>query len=382
MNVHLAGGNDEAESFEATLRLARYERRHGMAARSIERIEELLKRKLSEERRAGLTLELCESLIRMACFDRALEILNSLSAHECDLRALRFKGHALLEKRNFDEARSVIQEAIERCGPDDRRERIIFTNYLGRLHLLRGEFADAMEIFSWSHGEWQDLPVEQKRVVTGNQLGEALRLAGRLDEAIGRLREDVSWFEGAGREDEVAIRLYSLAEVHRARGDFDEAESCFARGISIARGLGDSALLARMYNGEGNLLIERRRFSDAAAAFERGLAHCYRAGDEPSAAAMMLNIGRTYNDLLDLKRAEDYLRTALAFSQGSKTAASYVDNVLCQAYLELGDVMRQKGDGARAIEYLDKAAALAESREDLKVYKKSILMVREKIEGG
>ena len=150
-------------------------------------------------------------------------------------------------------------------------------------------------------------------------LGTLAAAAGRLDEAIGQLRE------AARLEPGFSATWLNLGNALLQRGAAREAEACFRR-------LADTGVPEGVL-GIGRALLEQRRPGDAAAQFRQLLAQ------RPDFAPAHFQLGRALEQQGELPQAADCYREALRLNPG-----------LLHVHTALGRVLRTLGR-------LDEAAA-------------------------
>ena len=96
-------------------------------------------------------------------------------------------------------------------------------------------------------------------------MGDAYRLAGRLEEAHHRIRQALEVFRLRGERGYEAWALRGLAELH-TRGDspdLQRAEDFYRQAMSLAEELGMRPLVARCHLGLGILYREMGRLPQA-----------------------------------------------------------------------------------------------------------------------
>jgi predicted O-linked N-acetylglucosamine transferase (SPINDLY family) len=140
-----------------------------------------------------------------------------------------------------------------------------------------------------------------------NNLGNRLKAAGRLDEAIAAYQSAL-----ARRPDGAEIHN-NLGNARAAQGQFEEAIAAYEAAIALKPGL------AEAYNNLGNALHCRDRLDEAAAAY------CQAHARQPGYAEAHSNLGNVLRDQGRLDAALDCYRSAIALRPDLLPA---VDNLL------------------------------------------------------
>jgi DNA-binding CsgD family transcriptional regulator len=143
---------------------------------------------------------------------------------------LMWRSYLLLKAGRLDEAEAVISQHIglaERLG-QEYNVRFGRTN-LGRLALLRGEFAAAREIGESQTQSAAEGGAVQLEISGGRLAGEAALYDGDTATAMGHLRR-VEELRDTGRQEHYSVsHLAHLAEALIASGQAAEAEAVLAR---------------------------------------------------------------------------------------------------------------------------------------------------------
>ncbi len=184
-----------------------------------------------------------------------------------------------------------------------------------------------------------------------------LTLMGRPEEALEhhrRLDEEMS------AQTFTAIvnqNLLYLAIVLRVLGRYEELQSVLDR--STDREPSEEKTYFIWLNSRGHTLWRLGRWEPAIDCFQRVLAWS-RAHLKPIHQAMAHNnLGLVYSDMEDLEKAGDHHQAALRIGQGLHDLGA-----MSTSYLNLGNVMVQRGDHRAGLELWERARAISQQLGD------------------
>lgn len=225
-----------------------------------------------------------------------------------------------------------------------------------------------------------------------NARGQALRRAGRLDEAaaaqfaalavaerlgdrrgvamalinystlagirgdypatVRALDEALAIGDAIKDEDVVASALTNLAIVYRRTGDYERAVATDRRSLAMAVAANDLARQGRVYNNLGAVYNDQGRFRDAIDAYEHAVAIRDRINDT-DVATTLLNIGSLHASQGNSDLALSYYERALAKEppgRPDRTRVAEVVGYMGVAYRESGRLDEARASFARALE--------------------------------
>lgn len=229
-------------------------------------------------------------------------------------------------------------------------------------------------------------------------LDEARQLhrEGRLQEALAAYRAVI---DSGAEPEEVATAANNACVLLHGIGRYDEALPLCRRALDIRRGLDDPRSLGRTLNNLGLVLQQRGAAAEAEAAFDEALTINRRRGDVEGEAANLTNLGMLTVSQGRYEESLTFQRQAVGLADQSPEApwsAPYrATNLINRgvvleklgAYLEalqlysrlveegglapdrqaavwanMATLYRNLGDAARALEMLDRAAAVYEEQ--------------------
>jgi tetratricopeptide (TPR) repeat protein len=264
------------------------------------------------------------------------------------LAADKQKGYALLEKaietkpdfihayytlgvfyytdRDYNKAEAMLNKTIEL----DSRYWAAY-KLLGDMYLEKGDYQKAINKYSVA------TDINANNATLLNDLGLALMQMERYKEAVGYLQE-------ASRLEPENINVrYNLANVYKDAQMYEEAVPEYQRTIS------DSPDYPNIHNDLGDTFSELNRKEEAQVEYRKEIARCLEVlSKDQNDSAALNSLAYAYNAVGQHKKAEDYVRQAIA------SAPNYRE-----AYLSLAKIQEKLGQNDEAVASLNKAKALS-----------------------
>ena len=215
----------------------------------------------------------------------------------------------------------------EGLADGDVRRRAEYESVVAEL-LLRDDALDEAKVaFERALATWNtvpDRPPERGALIRA-KLGDALKAAGRTDEALEHLElARAELVDGLGSDHwYVASVDVSIAMVDAHRGDFEQADKRYDRALEVLRETWDSAHPAVILALQGKIESQRQRVGDdAAVEWSRELVEATAATWGPNSNRMSGARNALANALITAKRweeAETELRAAIALDDPDST---------------------------------------------------------------
>lgn len=241
-------------------------------------------------------------------------------------------------------------------------ERAILLNNKATLHLQRGEYAKAEELFKAAIREYEATPDETGDVAAiMSNLGEVYRLSGRFEEAESTYTKALRFREKKFGTDHPAIAniLNAFACLYLDLGQSQEAEQLASRAVAVRERAGetsDGQFGAMLHNlGEANRRL--KKLDVAESLFQRSLKIRQNIGGSESGdyASSLHHIGAVRQDQGRLDESLELYNQALSIR--SKLFGPS-DLSLGPTYNNLSLICMKQGDLACAKSYADKAVGL------------------------
>jgi len=142
---------------------------------------------------------------------------------------------------DFDAASKIGQEALAIARTlGDRSIEVVAMHYLGELHLVRGEYSEAVTLLERNIGlaklrdERLGTPVVLS-AASESSLGLALSFLGQFDEAVGHGEAAVRIAEETDHPFTLFLGLFFLSWAHLDCGDFARAARILERCLHLGR---------------------------------------------------------------------------------------------------------------------------------------------------
>lgn len=229
----------------------------------------------------------------------------------------------------------------------------------GSIHFMAGEIDDAIANFE----QVLELPIEDLpegagiRASAASALGDLYRTVGRMAEAEPWLLRAVELAQNEGVTERTIIAARSnLATFYTESGRVDEGMAIYEQ---ILADYGDSALRIVDEAVYHNILIARFRRSrtrEDFARLEAYLADVRRQGDNTLLATVLNNMGEALREQGEAARALEYLEEVEAIQKGMENQwmLAYTISTIALCHLQLGNNARATEKLAQASEYFER----------------------------
>jgi len=283
------------------------------------------------------------------------------------------RGERLLAQGQVDAARAVFEDMLARLGGGPSYARAVALGRVAHCLQLAGRFdgaeryarqaVDVAEALATSDG------VASLRAALRSELGDALRAAGRYDEAREAYEAALATARALSDARAQAVELGRLGALAAARGDAHEACTSFEAARRLFERVGDRSHLQRCLDALGGLLasiaagvvpdLERYAPVIAAALARLGLAPTY------GRAVLLGHLGRCWYAVGRPDLAVQTIRDALGVL-ADLPSSDEVTSLRGFLIVDLGDGLRAVGRDADAQEAYRAALAVAEERQDVR----------------
>lgn len=296
----------------------------------------------------------------------------------------RYRGACLIEAGDYEAAREELRLALDyfEHRPASTVDALICRNFLAFTQLRLGRVQEAIEQYEAVNCDWQKLPPGQKGEVRNLDLGSAYLQAGRIQDALIRLKTELELIrqegctESRGQAHHELTCLYNLAQAHQQIQQYTEAEPVYEQVLQKARVLADAPMLLRAHNGLGNLKRQSDAWREAIQHYAEAIEVALAIQDLSSAAAILQNRGALsgkhglYHDALN------DLKAALRYLEEIKTKYPYEKTLLVRTYTEMGEIHAARGQREEARAALERAWHLAELDDDVVSFRFWVLSAR------
>ncbi len=273
----------------------------------------------------------------LAAYDESIRLHEQADLPE-EAAACRFNVGALLYHRgDVDGARAAFDEARSYFEPrgDAVALRLVYSN-LAASETYLGRPERAVELLEQALA----LPADERdtrqryRIAALMNLGQALVLLGRLDEAERRYREAETLARAADLTDRLSTALQNLADLRVQQGRAEEATPLLGESVELARRSADRERLADALRAAGaqDLRCERRaearvRLTEALALAEADGLRRVELRTRHRLAELERDEGRPAVALEELRRALDLAERLRASLAVELDRATFLDTV-------------------------------------------------------
>jgi tetratricopeptide (TPR) repeat protein len=235
----------------------------------------------------AVTLHMLESPAALAVGRRALRRYRSLEAcrPETEARMLEHLGTICCGRRDYEGGRAFYEAALEVDGGVRELTRMARVYHgLGvchqGLHHLRTAAELMFKAITLYEAEQRIAPAPMRMglPMAENDLGTVLMEQGDLERAEELFRAALDRYAAAGIERLQSHTLLGMGELRQRQGRLDEALGFVRQGIACASALNETYSLTAGYRQLGELHGARGDHELADASFQRALALCQEAG--------------------------------------------------------------------------------------------------------
>jgi tetratricopeptide (TPR) repeat protein len=224
-------------------------------------------------------------------------------------------------------------------------------NKMGRVWRRKGDLKLSLEYLE--RGAELFRAAGDARGIAGSldDIGKALHLLGRNDEAFAKITEALSRRGHLGDKRSIAASLSNLGNVQQDRGQYDAAATCHAEALELRRAAGDrwGAVVSQI--NLARLAAELGDLADARSGYMAALAGAEEIGALPYSAIVLTALGDLALEENKLEEARSRLEDALEIIEDleARQLESECCRVLAQLELKVGKVGEARTLAERAL---------------------------------
>jgi tetratricopeptide (TPR) repeat protein len=230
-------------------------------------------------------------------FEEAGRLAARTGQREDNARALYWQGFVLERQGVPERALDLYRQALDVFAPAgqpvvNRRGQAAVLGSLGGLHVSRGEFHQALELYNAQLQMCRELDDSDCVASTFNSIGLVHRRRGELNQALESYNAALQISRGLGDRIGVATTLTNVGVVHKSRGELKEALESYTEALRTFRELGDRVREATTLNNMGMVHLSSGEFDKAFGLLNEALDICRELGDPVSEAVTLQNIAK------------------------------------------------------------------------------------------
>lgn len=261
---------------------------------------------------------------------KALSLTEMQGDHQLQGRAKNDLGRLYMLRGNYAPARNNFEQAIVHFEHDRDSLGIskVFGN-LGNLFFRQGYYEQAKDYLQRS------IEIRKKEGVKADAqnvstLGLAFMNQGDYNEGIRWVRSELDLARSQRDKRSMATLLINLGIITVEKGDHDAALPCFEEGLQLSEELGNKLLISIATGCLGSIYQEKGDFVRAMESFQKDLFICLELGDKQGIAIANGLIGELLSIRGKFEDARRYLNQSLELSEAlnyQKGIAKAVNNM-------------------------------------------------------
>ena len=259
---------------------------------------------------------------------------------------------ALLRKTSYfhqtlgqiDEARQVLDQALQQVNDHDKIERALILREICWIYIIQGNYKQAITIGIQALKVLPENSPTRTLAITLNTLGGASFYAGDIQKAIEYFTLSAKVKEQLGDKRSQAATLNNLGIVYNVSGDHEKASQYWRSSMEIMETVGDWAGLAENYNNLGILLMDSGHYERALIYYKKCLDLKNRIGDLRGIVASHCNIGELLYLREDFSGAIQVLNEGIKFAERIQSNSNKAEMLyhLGRVFLALNQLQKSK----------------------------------------
>ncbi len=310
---------------------------------------------------AEINVTLRDDLAARTAIEQADRLTQNLGDHEASYKLRSLEAELEAQEGRPEIAATRYQALIPaaRSGAV-KQPSLRLSIYMGLGNALRklGRSAEAATTFNSALAAIQDADNVDHLAATLWRLSTAAQAAGELGRARDYATRSLALRDAADGICQIITIYTSLAEIAQQLGHWDEAQGHLEAALAVAEQLRDDYSCAEALHGLSRLVFKREQLTDdllkqAEDYANRCLDAAHKSADDELIGKALAVVG-TVQDAEGNPAASDrsYQQAIAQLKQAQ------ADRALSETYFEYAQLLRKRGDTARAGEYLEQAYLL------------------------
>jgi signal transduction histidine kinase len=234
-------------------------------------------------------------------------------------------------------------------------DRIIGENYINQANFPEG-FRHLIQAMDRSEETRND---EGKAAVL-NSLGQFYLVLEQYPKSIGYFSQSVQLSKEKNFELLEALATSNLASAYQQTGNVDQAEKLLRESLVKIKDKKFSAIEATAYQTLGRIAFSRKKFDESLIQYSHAMDRFQDLNDNKGQLNTLLDMGKTYLEMLDAQRAEFCFQQVLEKSRKLK-----YPNLELESYRQLAEVYNMSGNYLRSQENYKIYVKLKDKAESL-----------------
>lgn len=238
-------------------------------------------------------------------FTQALQLNRSVDNRVGEVKDLINIGRVYMALNDVKGAETHLSEAV-RLAAAEKEDAYLSAALasLAKVRYIQGDLRGALADIERS------LEIDSRLGVrSGSKLNLKARIyidTGRLEEAMGMLKQAYEWNSSVENRQEVANTLRQMALINEARGKIDEARKLYDEAYTNDTAVGDSARIADDLESMAELELGSGELEKAAFLYERAFVVSLNAGRLDDALSSLYKIIQLYKKTGDNDKVKSY----------------------------------------------------------------------------
>src|SRR6266508_203085 len=271
-----------------------------------------------------------------------------------------FREAEKLRRGTLEEKRKGIERYHEALGlsrkAGDRSREAVTLNNIGEIYWSLGDMQKALEKFNEALPLRREVGDRRGEAVTLHNIGAVHRSLGEMQKALEKFNEALLLRRGVGDRGGEAATLNNIGSVYSSLGEMQKALEKFNEALLLRRAVGDRSGEVVTLNSIGLVYWSLGDMQKALEKFNEALPLSRAVGNRGGEAAILNNVGLVYRSLGEMQKALEKFNEALPLSRvvGDR-------NREAAALMGVARVEQKRGNLIQARQVIEQAVGMIES---------------------
>ncbi|MGB3862989.1 MAG: CHAT domain-containing protein [Candidatus Aminicenantaceae bacterium] len=287
-------------------------------------------------------------------FQTAIDMARQIGSKEHELKCLRQLGLTYWFMNEFEQSYSNNEKGLEIAKELNHKIEIgRCSNNIGLYYWrYKTDYSQALRYYQEALQIAKELENKTDEADFLSNMGIIYKRIGNLDKAIDLFNEALQIDYQLGREKEISKTLNNLGTTLRSKiqlefskNDFNQAIEYYKESLELARKIGDKETEIKVLNNLGSINSDAQNYSKALEYFNQGLEKAKQSEDRESEGMLLNNLGIVHYNLGNYEKSTQYFESAIHLVQDVGGG-----QILWEAYLELGNTLREQNEPKKALQ--------------------------------